>query len=327
MFDKKEYVYAVYKEKSFTAAAAKLYVSQPCLSAAIKKIEQQIGRPLFERRTGDLTPTKIGYEYLACALKMMEIEDSFAQMLEDINNLKAGDIRIGGTNYVCSYVLPLIVGEFSKLYPNVDISIYEANSVELEKMLQNERIDLIIDSYDTTDDRFEYTALTAEKILLAVPAALPCNADSQELFAQTDDLYYGRIKAEQLPQIDLSRFQGEKFILLKTGNSMYQHAKCAFDACDFQPNVTFRLDQLSTSFRLTASGNGLCFVPDIMFKTHLYNEDVVFYHIKGAGSRTLYAVNSHNNHATTAVQKFKTVAWSVMQQISQREPSKQNKED
>jgi DNA-binding transcriptional LysR family regulator len=40
MFDKKEYVYAVYKEKSFTAAAAKLYVSQPCLSAAIKKIEQ-----------------------------------------------------------------------------------------------------------------------------------------------------------------------------------------------------------------------------------------------------------------------------------------------
>ena len=327
MFDKKDYVYAVYKEKSFTAAAAKLYVSQPCLSAAIKKIEQQIGRPLFERRTGDLTPTRIGYEYLACAQKIMEIEDSFAQMLEDINNLKAGDIRIGGTNYGCSYVLPLIVEEFSKLYPNVDISIYEANSLELEKMLQNERIDLIIDSYDTTDDRFEYTALSEEKILLAVPAALPCNADSQELFAQTDDLYYGRIKAEQLPQIDLLRFQEEKFILLKPGNSMHQHAQNAFDACCFRPNVTFRLDQLSTSFRLTASGNGLCFVPDIMFKTHLYNEDVVFYNIKGAGGRTLYTINSHNNRTTTAVQKFKAVARSVMKQISQREPLKQDKEE
>ena len=327
MFDKKDYVYAVYKEKSFTAAAAKLYVSQPCLSAAIKKIEQQIGRPLFERRTGDLTPTRIGYEYLACAQKIMEIEDSFAQMLEDINNLKAGDIRIGGTNYGCSYVLPLIVEEFSKLYPNVDISIYEANSLELEKMLQNERIDLIIDSYDTTDDRFEYTALSEEKILLAVPAFLACNADSQELFAQTDDLYYGRIKAEQLPQIDLLRFQEEKFILLKPGNSMHQHAQNAFDACCFRPNVTFRLDQLSTSFRLTASGNGLCFVPDIMFKTHLYNEDVVFYNIKGAGGRTLYAINSHNNRTTTAVQKFKAVARSVMKQISQREPFKQDKED
>ncbi|MBR5615782.1 MAG: LysR family transcriptional regulator, partial [Clostridia bacterium] len=318
MFDKKDYVYAVYKEKSFTAAAAKLYVSQPCLSAAIKKIEQQIGRPLFERRTGDLTPTRIGYEYLACAQKIMEIEDSFAQMLEDINNLKAGDIRIGGTNYGCSYVLPLIVEEFSKLYPNVDISIYEANSLELEKMLQNERIDLIIDSYDTTDDRFEYTALSEEKILLAVPAFLACNADGQELFAQTDDLYYGRIKAEQLPQIDLLRFQEEKFILLKPGNSMHQHAQNAFDACCFRPNVTFRLDQLSTSFRLTASGNGLCFVPDIMFKTHLYNEDVVFYNVKGAGSRTLYAANSRTGHTSAAIQKFKAVAWSVMQQALQK---------
>ncbi len=318
MFTKKEYVYAVYKEKSFTAAAAKLYVSQPCLSAAIKKIEQQIGRPLFERRTGDLTPTKIGYEYIACAEKMMAIESSFTQILEDINNMKAGDIRIGGTNYVCSYVLPRIVCEFSKLYPNVDISIYEANSIELEKMLQNERIDLIIDSYDTKDDRFDYTALAAETILLAVPAANACNNEGQGLFAKADDIYYGKVKAENLPQIDLSRFQNEKFILLKSGNSMYKHAQSAFDVCDFQPSVNYRLDQLSTSFRLTASGNGLCFVPDIMFKTHLYNENVVFYNIKNAGSRTLYAANNRN-HTSPAVQKFKTVAWNVMQQISQCE--------
>ncbi|MBQ7319955.1 MAG: LysR family transcriptional regulator [Clostridia bacterium] len=318
MFDKKEYVYAVYKEKSFTAAAAKLYVSQPCLSAAIKKIEQQIGRPLFERRTGDLTPTRIGYEYLACAQKIMEIEAAFSQKLDDINNMKAGDIRIGGTNYVCSYVLPLIVSEFSKLYPNVEISIYEANSVELEKMLQGDKIDLIIDSYDTKDDRLEYTALAAESILLAVPAAYPCNDGKQALYARADDLYYGRIHADQMPQIDLSLFQNEKFILLKRGNSMYKHAQSVFDVNGFSPNVNFRLDQLSTSFRLTASGNGLCFVPDIMFKTHLYSEDVVFYNIKGAGSRTLYAANHQNNHGVAAVQKFKATAWDVMQRISRR---------
>lgn len=318
MFDKKEYVYAVYKEKSFTAAAAKLYVSQPCLSAAIKKIEQQIGRPLFERRTGDLTPTKIGCEYLACAEKMMEIEASFSQMLDDINNMKAGDIRIGGTNYVCSYILPLIVSEFSALYPNVDISIYEANSVELEKMLQNERIDLIIDSYDTKDEQLEYTALAAEKILLAVPSKYTCNEGNESLYARSDDLYEGRVDAEQLPEIDLSMFQNEKFILLKSGHSMYKHAESAFAACGFVPNVNFRLDQLSTSFRLTASGNGLCFVPDIMFKTHLYHEDVVFYNVRGAGSRTLYAANRRGNYNVAAIQKFKATAWSVMQHLSER---------
>ena len=318
MFDKKEYVYAVYKEKSFTAAAAKLYVSQPCLSAAIKKIEQQIGRPLFERRTGDLTPTKIGYEYIACAEKMMAVEAAFTQMLEDVQNMKTGEIRVGGTNYVCSYVLPQIVGEFSKRYPNVDVNIYEANSVELEKMLQSDKLDLLIDSYDTKDERLEYTALAAEKILLAVPAANACNQGKSACFARADDLYYGRIKAEALPQVDLSAFRDEKFILLKPGNSMYKHAMSAFAACAFEPNVNYRLDQLSTSFRLTAAGNGLCFVPDIMFKTHLYQEDVVFYHVKGAGGRTLYAANSPSQHGNIAVQKFKSVAWNVMQKNSER---------
>ena len=323
MFDKKEYVYAVYKEKSFTAAAAKLYVSQPCLSAAIKKIEQQIGQPLFERRTGDLTPTKIGYEYIACAEKMMEIEAAFSQMLDDIHNMKAGDIRIGGTNYVCSYVLPLIVGEFSKLYPNVNITIYEANSVELEKMLQSDKLDLLIDSYDTKDNRLEYTALAAEKILLAVPSALPCNDGKSGRYARADELYDGHIRGEELPLTDLSLFRDEKFILLKSGNSMYQHAMNVFAGCEFQPHVNYRLDQLSTAFRLTASGNGLCFVPDIMFKMHRYNEDVVFYNVKGAGSRTLYAANSRTGHTSAAIQKFKAVAWSVMHRVLQKEQAQQ----
>ncbi len=319
MFDKKEYVYAVYKEKSFTAAAGKLFVSQPCLSAAIKKTEQQIGLPLFERRTGDLTPTKIGYEYLACTEKIMAIERSFAEMLEDINNMKAGGIRVGGTNYVCSYVLPIIASDFSKSYPNIEISIHEANSVELEKMLRNDKVDLVIDSYDTVDDHLEYKALTAEKILLAVPTSSKCNAEISEYAVRAEDIYYGKVDLETLPEVDISRFKDEKFILLKSGNSMYKHAQAVFDASTFVPSVSFQLDQLSTSFRLSASGNGLCFVTDTMFKTHLYHEDVFFYNVKGAGCRTLYAANNRNNHSTGIIQRFKGVAFNVMQQFTNRQ--------
>ena len=319
MFDKKEYIYAVYKEKSFTAAANKLFVSQPCLSAAVKKTEQQIGLPLFERRTGDLTPTKIGYEYLACAEKIMAIERSFADMLEDINNMKAGSIRVGGTNYVCSYVLPIIASDFSKLYPNIEISIYEANSIELEKMLRSDKIDLVIDSYDMLDDHLEYKALAAEKILLAVPTSCECNAKTAEFSARAEDIYYGKVDLDSLPELDLSQFQDEKFILLKSGNSMYKHAQAVFDTCNFVPSVSFQLDQLSTSFRLSASGNGLCFVTDTMFKTHLYHEDVLLYNVKGAGSRTLYAANSYHNHIVSVIQHFKSVAQDVMRKFSHQE--------
>ncbi|MBR2622427.1 MAG: LysR family transcriptional regulator [Clostridia bacterium] len=315
MFDKKEYIYTVFKEKSFTAAAEKLYVSQPCLSAAIKKTEQQIGLPLFERRTGDLTPTKIGYEYLACAEKIMEIERSFCQLLEDMSNMKVGSIRIGGTNYICSHVLPILVNHFLELYPNIDISIYEANSVELEKMLLSGRLDLLIDSYDAKDDRLEYTELVAEKILLAVPSACTCNEALSHASITTADIYHHTVSSDQLPEITLAPFQNEKFILLKQGNSMYKHAMSAFTACSFTPNINFRLDQLSTSFSLTASGNGLCFVPDTMFKMHLYNDNVLFYNVKGAGSRILYIANHPSNH-TTAIQMFKETAKSMMEDIS-----------
>ncbi len=319
MFEKKNYIYAVYKEKSFTAAAEKLYVSQPCLSAAIKKTEQLIGAPLFERSAKGVTPTKLGYAYLACAEKMMELERSFSDLLEDVNHLHAGSIRIGGSNYVCSYILPVIVNDFSAQYPNIEISICESSSVELEKMLRGDQLDLVIDSYDTKDEHFVYTALTAEKILLAVPSACACNRQSVAFSAKAEDIYYGRVEGASLPLIDLDRFRDEKFILLKNGNSMYKHAMGAFAACDFQPVVSFRLDQLSTSFRLTASGNGLSFVPDTMFKTHLYRENVLLYHVSGAGERTLYAVQKQSSCASVVIRRFTEIAGEVMRNLTTRE--------
>ena len=77
MFKKMDYVYAVYKEKSFTKAAEKLFISQPCLSAAIKKIEDEIGVPLFERRYSSVRPTKIGLEYIAAIEQIKATQQDF----------------------------------------------------------------------------------------------------------------------------------------------------------------------------------------------------------------------------------------------------------
>ncbi len=274
MFEKKNYIYTVYKEKNLTTAAEKLFVTQPCLSAAIKHVEKMIGMPLFERRTKDWTPTRIGYEYLACAEKIMEIESRFAENIENIHALQSGGIRIGGTNYVCSYILPVIANIFSQTYSGIDISISEASSVELVKMLRDDRIDLIIDSYDSTDGHYEFQELTAETILLAVPITCASYAQTKDFCISAADIYHGTASAADLPEMDLSWFSDEKFILLKRGNSMYKHATAAFDACGFVPKIGYQLDQLSTSFRLAVSGNSICFVTDTMFKTHLYQEDV-----------------------------------------------------
>lgn len=315
MFEKKEYIYTVYKEKNLTTAAEKLFVTQPCLSAAIKHIEKMIGMPLFERRTKDWTPTRIGYEYLACAEKMMEIERRFAENIENIHTLKSGSIRIGGTNYVCSYILPIIANAFSQEYPGIDISISEASSMELVKMLRDDRIDIVIDSYDSTDAHFAFTELAAETILLAVPMTCSSYPNTKDDCADAADIYYGIVAASDLPELDLSRFADEKFILLKRGNSMYKHAMSAFDACGFIPKISYQLDQLSTSFRLAASGNSICFVTDTMFKTHLYKDDVALYRVRGAGTRTLYVSHKHQEYPSMIIKQFTEIARQVIQQL------------
>jgi DNA-binding MarR family transcriptional regulator len=90
MFHGKEYVYEVYKEKSFSRAAQNLYISQPALSAAIKKIEARIGCCIFDRSTNPVQLTESGAEYVKAVEKIMDIENRFENHL---NNLKQPENR------------------------------------------------------------------------------------------------------------------------------------------------------------------------------------------------------------------------------------------
>ena len=82
MFDGKEYVYEVYEEKSFSKAAQKLYISQPALSTAIKKVEKKLGRPIFDRSTNPISLTPSGEIYIEAIEKLFALEqNTLNQML------------------------------------------------------------------------------------------------------------------------------------------------------------------------------------------------------------------------------------------------------
>ena len=186
-------------------------------------------------------------------------------------------------------------------------------------MLLGGKIDLVIDSYDARDDRLDYTELSSERILLAVPSSCGANRAVDRFAVTAEDLYDGRITTDAMTEIGLDAFSGEKFILLKNGHSMYKHATAAFEACGFSPSVSYRLDQLSTSYRLAASGNGLCFVPDTMFKTHRYRDDILLYNVRGAGMRTLYAVQKKSEFSSSIIRCFTAAAQHVIS-ASERYP-------
>lgn len=84
MFQKYEYIYAIYEAGSFTRAARKLFISQPSLSVAVKNIEKEIGAPIFERRRPTVTLTAVGKEYIMAAEKIMSIEKDFQSRTKSI---------------------------------------------------------------------------------------------------------------------------------------------------------------------------------------------------------------------------------------------------
>ena len=92
MFTWKKYIYEVYREKSFSKAAQNLYISQPSLSARVKKVEKEIGFPLFDRSTSPLQLTEVGEVYIKAAEEIFQIEQRVENYINNLTTLKTGII-------------------------------------------------------------------------------------------------------------------------------------------------------------------------------------------------------------------------------------------
>ena len=173
MFTWKHYVYEVYKEKNFSKAAQNLYISQPSLSARIKKIEQQLGAPLFDRSTTPLRMTEVGEFYIDAARKMFQIEQDMENYINDLHTLKSGNIAIGASNLFAAYTLPPIITKFRQQFPDVNIRLTEGNTVQLEELLCNNTVDLVFDNNHYDSALYDKEFYNEEFLLLAVPGTFP----------------------------------------------------------------------------------------------------------------------------------------------------------
>ena len=115
MFQGMRYVYEVYKEMSFSRAAKNLYISQPSLSTAVKKVEDRIGFPIFDRSTSPIQLTELGREYIRAAETILDVENGFRSYVDDLSGMRNGSLTIGATNLFASYFLPPQLARFIQI--------------------------------------------------------------------------------------------------------------------------------------------------------------------------------------------------------------------
>lgn len=313
MFKKYEYVYAVYKTGNFTKAAQSLFISQPSLSVAIQNVEKLVGAPLFVRSGSKAILTEIGKEYISAAEKIMSIQRDFENKFNDINMLEAGEITVGGTNYLSSYVLPKVINRFSTLYPKINVNLVEANSKTLGKMMLDETVDVIVDSFDENMDEYIGYPLINEQIFLCVPKEFKINQRLDEYKILPHQIYENTIDLESIRPVDITDFKNEPFILLKNGNDMFYRAQTIFEKANIVPNVLLRVDQMNISYSLADSGMGCCFLTDTLFKFGKFPDSVVLYKVsKNHSARTLYIAHKKNRYIKKASEKFMLLAKDII---------------
>ncbi len=305
MFQGMEYVYAVYKEKSFSRAAEKLFISQPSLSANVKRVEKNVGYPIFDRSTKPIGLTAAGKKYIQTVEQILSMQNDFSEYINDLGNLKTGSLVLGGSSLYSSWILPPLMGKFTKKYPLVRLELVEESTAKLERMLQNGEIDLLMDNCELDENIFERKIFRKEYLVLAVPRRFAVNRGLEQFQITAESIRDFSFLEDIVPLVDLRHFADEPFILLKPENDTRIRAMELCRQYRFTPNMIFELDQQMTSYNITCSGMGISFISNTLISNVPSHSDVVYYKLEGESSnRNLYFYWKRGRYFNKIMQEF-----------------------
>ena len=242
------YITVVADCKSVTAAAKKMYISQPSLSQIISKVENDLGIKLFDRTAYPITLTYAGEKYVDTARKILMMKDNLRRELTDIGNGVRGKITVGIPVERAGYMLPETLKEFRRVYPGVEIRTQEAKASVLLESLQKGETNLVVipKNEDGLGPELQEELIYREELLfVAGPGVVTPDM-------LTEDGAYIRVeKVTDLP-----------FIILKKGHAIRRAVDRLFRNCGATPNIIMETTSNINAVQLANSGYGATIVPE-----------------------------------------------------------------
>ena len=305
MFVWKKYVYEVYKERSFTKAAQNLYISQPSLSARIKKIEEIIGEPLFDRSTTPLQLTEVGKVYIEAAEEITQIEQRVENYINDLAGLKTGNLAVGASTLFAAYVVPSLITQFNQKFPDVHIQLIEGNTAELEEMLGSNALDFVIDNYHYDSILYNKELYCEENILLAVPKHFAVNEELGMYQLSYKNIKNKNYLNQKYPAVPLGRFADLPFIMLTHGNDTRTRGDRLCRNVGFKPNIVLEFNQQSTAYMASSTQLGATFISDILVSQLPTFENLVYYKLDGEeAKRKVFFYYKTHKYKTRVMEEF-----------------------
>jgi LysR family hydrogen peroxide-inducible transcriptional activator len=240
------YLVALAEERHFGRAAERCFVSQPTLSAQIRKLEEYLGVPLVERQPRRVKLTEAGEKVVERARRALQEADAIVEIARTDRDPLAGPLKMALIPTVGPYLLPHIAGPLRRALPRLKLMLYEYQTAPLLEKLRGGELDLGIIALPMPTEGLETAFLFDEPFTLAVPASHPL-AERERV--RLDDL------------------KDETLLLLEDGHCLRDHALSVCSRVRLNQEQDYRASSLETLRQMVAAGHGITLLPELAAAT------------------------------------------------------------
>lgn len=260
-----DYVLAIAKYKTISAAAKSLFISQPALTKYLKSLEQRLGVILFDRNKKKLQPTVAGAHYLRYASELVTVKKRMEDEILRVRNEEKGQLRVGFSCTGLRYIVFDALDILSSRHPSFELDFMELTSPEIERRLIDQTIDIGMITLPSSSLELESQMLFEENLLLGVPKDHPMVMRGSTI-ANSSYMW-----------IDLSLFRDEYFVLRNKGTHFRATTDNLFQQYNMEPKVLLSTRNHYSTVEVAKRKQILFFIPESFIQDQSASENIEYF--------------------------------------------------
>jgi len=244
---------AVAREGGFSRAAAKLYRTQSAVSQAVRKLELEIGEPLFDRSSREGQMTDAGRVLQEYAERLLNLRENAREALIELRELQKGKLVIGANEFTALYLLR-VLAEFGRLHPAIRIMVQRSLGSQIPDDVLRHNCEFGVLTYDPEDPELTSVVVYSDELILVVPPQHPLARESK---------------------VSIQQLGAETFVAHIVSSPYREKVIQAFNKYKTPLHMGVELPTLQAIKRFVAMGNGVAFLPEISVEDEIARGDLV----------------------------------------------------
>ena len=278
-----EFFLKVIEEGSFSKAADSVGRTQPAVSIAIRRLEEEVGAPLFDRSEKTPTLTEAGQRIQDYARRILTLRDQARGAVAELRELKRGLVRVGANESTSLYLLPQVILSFREKHPDVKVEIYRHVSERLPREVLERNVDFAVLASEPVDRDLESFCVLRDELSLILNPEHPLAGRAE---------------------VTVKELGRESFLAHNVKTASRNKVIEVFAEHHTPLNITLELATVETIKRFVQLNVGLAFVPHMCVREELERGTLATVPVKGLTYvRTLWVTHRRNatfSHAAAA---------------------------